>query len=120
MIEVVDTCFPTRVYLGLHEAEPNSRTGLGIKVTRRAAGSFVNSVRYTGSQTIHTKPLGMIYAPPTPGTETLTPPLQPWWNRVWGRLSWLLAASTPTQAAERKENENHTRTTTTTNLPRPQ
>ena len=46
MIMVVDICFPTRVYLGLYGAEPNSRTGLGITVTRRAACSFVNSVRY--------------------------------------------------------------------------
>ena len=71
MIEVVDTCFPARVYLGLYEAESNSRIGLGITVTRRAACSFVNSVRYRALALVvnpcsHTKTLSMIYAPPTP------------------------------------------------------
>ena len=70
LIEVVDTCFCTRVYLGLYEAEPNSRTGLGITVTRRAACGFVYSVRYLAlalavNPSSHTKTLGMIYAPGT-------------------------------------------------------
>ena len=69
MIEV-DTCVPTRVYLDWHGAEPNSRTGLGMKVTRRALCSFVDSVRYRALELV----VGMIYAPPTPGTETLNHP----------------------------------------------